>query len=69
MSDWSDPLWHQLYTSPHQQALLTGGAGGDAPQAAVEPAYLQILQQAAQQNVPLHQITLTGIDESARASS
>lgn len=62
MSDWSDPLWHQLYTSPHQQAILS------APQPPQDPAYIQILQDAASQGVPLQQITLAGVDETARAS-
>lgn len=63
MSDWSDPLWHQLYTSPHQQAILSAPTPPQSP----DPAYIQILQQAAQQAVPLEAITLTGIDETARA--
>jgi hypothetical protein len=61
MADWSDPLWHQLYTSPHQQAILSAPTPPSN-----DPAYIQILQQAAQQAVPLDSITLTGIDETAR---
>ena len=66
MSNWSDPLWHQLYSSPHQQAFLTPPPQ-PAPPASSDPAYIQILQQAAQQAVPLEAITLTGIDETSRA--
>lgn len=61
--NWSDPLWHQLYSSPHQQAMLTPPAPAPA-----DPPYIQILQQAAQAAVPLDAITLNGIDETARAS-
>lgn len=59
-TDWTSPVWGSLYTYPD-------AAPQPAPQHAspAQPAYLDILQQAAQHNVPLSSITLAGIDATA----
>ena len=60
-TSWNDPIWNQLYGHPVPEQ--TQPAPAPAPS---QPVYLDILQQAAQQNVPLHSLTLDGIDEAAR---
>ena len=67
MTGWNDFIWQQIYGNGAgaQTATAPTTQFGETPQV---PHYLDVLQQAASANVPLADISLSGIDAVAHLS-